>query len=891
MSPLFGFAIAWTFKFDKITDFTGALLTLLIGNTFHARNIVVSVLVMLWAIRIAGFLLFRVLKVGSDSRFDQIRSHFFKFLGFWIGQIVWVWTVSLPVTILNSPAVSDTRNGGSDPSFGTSRDIAGIIIWALGFIIEAVADQQKFAWKSSPANDGGHPINVGSDSLRIALSKTIHQIVRSLGVVSPPAVFWRNDVLVGHLDLILLMFASGVPTAEKPQAKRYYLKSHGPEPNKQHPDAWPQYKAYLNRTSVLIPVPQAIYRPLPAWIKKTLLLDFPMYWFDENGEDGKRAREEAQSEQTLLLLQYSKFDELTLFDHGSGGLRELKRSIEDPEQVHIGFYREEIDVEPGLVVINYIPHSIPAVKKARALVHSRRVGAIFKKHQATLTVDSLARLTPEAVRRALVQEEEPDSPSTITTSFDMGRPATNAPAHPRPRTADSPQSNKNKDLPDPSLNFKPGGLVMEPVRRATSESQPPSNPAAQPMAKSASMFSSFIRGRKKKSDSLDDADGQAFDESLPPPPAPPKDNGKFFVAQQPQALTSRQALVPLRGPAPGANYPYEQTQVNMSEYAVISHASSANVHVHPDEFGYAPQPQQPDPQNQSVYLGQTHPGQQQAYEAPVVHSMSMPAGLRGKWTTEPLDASERLRKRQDELRQRQHEEEEARREEAKLKEIRRKRKEQELKELAEAEARRRASIEEEVQLLAAERRRKEKLEKEEEERKRIEIEERKRIDRERRLEEHRRLEEWRKEQARMAEESARRAEETRRREEVERKKKIQVAEAKVKRNHNVDSLVSGWVSMQTNDSLLWKRRFFKFIGTAAYFYRSPKDTQQYVDKIELRGTIRGLREWNEGYEDLEAIPHSFAIEFKDERGHWSMFSDSEEEKYKLLGLLHHAAGL
>lgn len=28
-----------------------------------------------------GFLLFRVMKVGKDARFDDIRSHFFKFLG------------------------------------------------------------------------------------------------------------------------------------------------------------------------------------------------------------------------------------------------------------------------------------------------------------------------------------------------------------------------------------------------------------------------------------------------------------------------------------------------------------------------------------------------------------------------------------------------------------------------------------------------------------------------------------------------------------------------------------------------------------------------------------------------------------------------------------------
>jgi len=98
---LSGFAIAWTFQFDKITDFTGgrfsihespaaaikliphhkgsnffllgestaaqnargthklttplkALLTLLLGNTFHVRNVVASALVMLWATRLAG---------------------------------------------------------------------------------------------------------------------------------------------------------------------------------------------------------------------------------------------------------------------------------------------------------------------------------------------------------------------------------------------------------------------------------------------------------------------------------------------------------------------------------------------------------------------------------------------------------------------------------------------------------------------------------------------------------------------------------------------------------------------------------------------------------------------------------------------------------------------
>ena len=42
---------------------------------------------MIWASRLAGFLLFRVLKTGSDTRFDEMRSKFWSFAGFWVGQV------------------------------------------------------------------------------------------------------------------------------------------------------------------------------------------------------------------------------------------------------------------------------------------------------------------------------------------------------------------------------------------------------------------------------------------------------------------------------------------------------------------------------------------------------------------------------------------------------------------------------------------------------------------------------------------------------------------------------------------------------------------------------------------------------------------------------------
>ena len=89
----------------------------------------------------------------------------------------------------------------------------------------------------------------------------------------------------------LLMFASGLPTAEKPQAKKFYLMSYGTNAQDEHKHAWRSYKAYLKETSILIPLPPSLYRYIPNIVKKTLLLDFPMYEFNEE-KDGKIARDE-----------------------------------------------------------------------------------------------------------------------------------------------------------------------------------------------------------------------------------------------------------------------------------------------------------------------------------------------------------------------------------------------------------------------------------------------------------------------------------------------------------------------------------------------------------------------------------------------------------------------
>ncbi|KAH9998705.1 hypothetical protein BJV77DRAFT_707955 [Russula vinacea] len=57
--------------------------------------------------------------------------------------------------------------------------------------------------------------------------------------------------------MLVLLFFSGIPTAEKPQARRVYLSGDA--------NAWEAYRAYLDDTSILIPIPPALYRPCPRW--------------------------------------------------------------------------------------------------------------------------------------------------------------------------------------------------------------------------------------------------------------------------------------------------------------------------------------------------------------------------------------------------------------------------------------------------------------------------------------------------------------------------------------------------------------------------------------------------------------------------------------------------
>lgn len=144
------FILTVAFKTDVLNDLAGgsgffllAIITLTFGDTYYARNIVVSVFVMVWSARLGIFQLCRVFTSKGDARFDDMRGKIGSMLGFYATQVLWIWTVSLPLVILNSPRVSEPSYGGANVGFGQASDIIGVILWVFGFVWESTADFQK----------------------------------------------------------------------------------------------------------------------------------------------------------------------------------------------------------------------------------------------------------------------------------------------------------------------------------------------------------------------------------------------------------------------------------------------------------------------------------------------------------------------------------------------------------------------------------------------------------------------------------------------------------------------------------------------------------------------------------------------------------------------------
>lgn len=233
------FVIAFLLKIDKFTDITYAssfallaFISLLIGGNATVYKVVLVLMVTSWALRLGGFLLYRVMQTGKDERFDQMRDNFVKFGTFWLIQAITVWVVSLAFIVV---LAKDERL-----TFG-AVSIVGFIVWLIGLAIEAAADFQKSAFKANPANRGKwvdtglwkysrHPNYLGEITCWIGVfvyCSTALDGIEFLTAISPIFIF------------LLIRFVSGVPILEKKYNERYKNDA--------------KYAEYKKKTGLLIP--------------------------------------------------------------------------------------------------------------------------------------------------------------------------------------------------------------------------------------------------------------------------------------------------------------------------------------------------------------------------------------------------------------------------------------------------------------------------------------------------------------------------------------------------------------------------------------------------------------------------------------------------------------
>ncbi len=224
---------------EKLFDLTGSLtyisvtsLALLLSPGLDIRSGLLWALVVIWAARLGTFLFRRIKKAGKDDRFDEIKPSFIRFLNLWTIQGLWItFTVA-------AAWVAITTAGQQDLD---ALAVIGLLVWGIGFAIEAIADSQKNRFSADPANKGKfiqtglwsrsrHPNYFGEIMLWVGVAIIALPVLRG----------WQWVALISPVFVMLLLTrVSGVPLLEKKADKKWGDQA--------------DYQAYKQKTPVLIP--------------------------------------------------------------------------------------------------------------------------------------------------------------------------------------------------------------------------------------------------------------------------------------------------------------------------------------------------------------------------------------------------------------------------------------------------------------------------------------------------------------------------------------------------------------------------------------------------------------------------------------------------------------
>ncbi len=234
------FAVAAARRTDVVTDLsyslTFAVLAIVLPATGAGKpvQLVASLLVVVWAVRLGAYLFRRILRMKVDHRFDGMRDEPLRFARFWLLQALTVAVVMLPVSYL--------LDGDHPPGLG-AWSIAGAGLWLAGLLLEAVADAQKAAFRAKEENRGRF---VATGLWRYSRHPNYFGemlVWWGLFVYAVPALHgWAFAVVIGPVFItLLLLFVSGIPMLERSAEEKY--------------GSDPAYREYKRRTSILVPLP------------------------------------------------------------------------------------------------------------------------------------------------------------------------------------------------------------------------------------------------------------------------------------------------------------------------------------------------------------------------------------------------------------------------------------------------------------------------------------------------------------------------------------------------------------------------------------------------------------------------------------------------------------